>query len=139
MASKELLMAMNKAISMEIQVSIQYMWQHVQVTDIKYREISDKFKEIAIEEMKHAELIAERIFALGELPTTESSPVHVGEDLKEMLSQDIKDEKSTVELYKEVIGMAEAERDHDTSELFTSILKDEEDHLDFFTSTLEEV
>jgi bacterioferritin len=139
MASKELLEMMNQAIAMEIQVSIQYMWQHIQWMGVKHYAVSGKFKEIAISEMKHAESIAERLFFLGELPTTEPTPVNVGKNLKEMLEQNVKDEQKAIDLYKKIIKKADEEGDLTTSEIFRHILVEEEDHLDFFTSILEEI
>ncbi len=49
---------LNKAIARELQVSIQYMWQHLQVMGVKAVSVQDKFKSTAITEMKHAEKIA---------------------------------------------------------------------------------
>lgn len=139
MASKELLNMLNEAIAGEIQVSIQYMWQHVQWKGIKAFAISSKLREIAIDEMKHAEAIAERLSFLGGIPTTKPKPIKVGETLEEMLKQDVKDEESTIELYKKIINKAIEEGDITTKALFEQILKEEEEHLDFFTSALEEV
>ena len=70
MASKELLELLNSAIAREIQVSIQYMWQHVQWKGVKAFSIKDELRKIAITEMKHAEAIAERLVYLGGEPTT---------------------------------------------------------------------
>jgi bacterioferritin (cytochrome b1) len=55
MASKELLELLNKAIAREIQVSIQYMWQHVQWRGVKAFSVKDELRKIAVTEMKHAE------------------------------------------------------------------------------------
>jgi Mn-containing catalase len=49
---------LNKAIAREIQVSIQYMWQHIQMVGVKGVAVQDKFQQTAIAEMKHAEMIA---------------------------------------------------------------------------------
>jgi bacterioferritin len=68
-ASKNLLELMNRGIARELQVSIQYMWQHVMVTGIKGVVVEGIFKEIAITEMKHAEEIAERLSYLNGTPT----------------------------------------------------------------------
>jgi bacterioferritin len=68
-ASKKLLELMNQGIARELQVSIQYMWQHVTVSGIKGAMVEDIFKEIAITEMKHAEEIAERLAYLDGAPT----------------------------------------------------------------------
>lgn len=135
--SKELLGLLNQAIAREMQVSIQYMWQHVLWSGVKHFAVKEEFKAIAIEEMKHAEAIAERLWYLGEKPTTKPEPIFVGETLKEMLEQDAKDEAGAITLYKDIIKLALSENDETTAELFRKILADEEEHHDTFTSLLE--
>ena len=137
--SKGLLTKLNEAIAREIQVSVQYMWQHVQWGGVKGFAVQDKLKSIAIEEMKHAEAIAERLYYLGGIPTTKPSPIFVGTTLKEMIAQDAKDEANAIKLYKEIVELARQEGDETTNRLFREILQQEEDHLDTFTSLLEEI
>lgn len=139
MASKELLELMNKGIAREIQVSVQYMWQHVQWSGVKGFTVKDELKSIAISEMKHAEAIAERLFYLGEKPTTKPAPIFVGDTLKEMIEADKKAEEEAIQLYKEIIDLARKEGDETTNRLFRQILADEEDHHDTFVSLLEEI
>ncbi len=139
MASKKLLDMLNTAIAREIQVSVQYMWQHVQWGGVKGFATKDAFEEIARQEMKHAETIAERLFYLGGTPTTKPDPINVGKTLKDMIKQDTKDEENAIKLYKEIIALAQKENDGTTAFLFMEILKDEEDHHDTFTSLLEQV
>ncbi len=137
MASKQLLELLNNGIAREIQVSIQYMWQHVQVTGIESVAVEDIFKRIAITEMKHAEEIAERLAYLGGTPTTKPAPIFIGGSLKEMLKTDIKAEKEAIALYKKTIKTADKEGDSTTRRLFEKILADEEGHHDTFTKLLE--
>lgn len=139
MASKELMEMLNKAIARELQVAIQYMWQHVQWKGTKGFAVKDELKKIGITEMKHAEAIAERLSYLGGIPTTKPEPIFVGKELKEMLMQDKKDEEGAVKLYKELIAVARKENDETTKKLFQGILADEEEHHDTFTSLLEEL
>jgi len=139
MASKELLNLLNKAIARELQVSIQYMWQHVLWRGAKGFAVQEELKKIAVTEMKHAEAIAERLAYLGGEPTTKPEPIFVGKSLKEMIEQDRKDEEGAIELYKKIIQKAREEGDETTRRLFGSILVDEEEHHDFFTSLLEEI
>jgi bacterioferritin len=136
MASKKLMDMMNKSIAREIQVSIQYMWQHVQWKGADHFAVKDEFKNIAIEEMKHAEDIAERLAFFGGTPTTKPEPIFVGKNLKQMLTQDVKDEKGAIKLYTAVIDLATKEKDYTTVELFKKILAAEEDHLDTFSGLL---
>ncbi|MDI6897923.1 ferritin-like domain-containing protein [Methanocella conradii] len=138
MSSKELLDLLNKAVARELQVSIQYMWQHVQWSGVKGYAVHDEFKSIGIVEMKHAEKIAERLFYLGGKPTTEPAPITVGENLKDMLKEDIKAEETAINLYKEIIEVAEKEGDVTTAHLFRGILEQEEEHHDVFTTLIED-
>ncbi|MGB9677559.1 MAG: ferritin-like domain-containing protein [Candidatus Ratteibacteria bacterium] len=138
-SQKELLELLNEAIARELQVSIQYMWQHVQWRGVKGFAVQEELKKVAITEMKHAEAIAERLFYLGGTPTTIPTPIFVGENLKEMIERDVKDEEGAIQLYKKIIDIAKKEDDEVTHRLFRSILADEEEHHDLFTSLLEEI
>lgn len=138
MISNELMEKLQKAVARELQVSIQYMWQHVLAKGIKAEVVGKLFKEIAITEMKHAEEIAERIAYYGGIPITKPDPITIGANLKEMLEIDKKAEEEAVTLYKEIIKLAEKEEDYVTRKLFEEILEEEEMHLDKFSSLLEE-
>jgi len=138
-ASEKLLDMLNQAIAREIQVSIQYMWQHVQWSGVKGFAVQEELKQIAITEMKHAEAIAERLFYLGGIPTTKPSPIFVGKTLKEMISQDVKNEVEAIDLYQKIIALARKEGDETTNRLLREILQQEEDHHDTFTTLLEEI
>lgn len=139
MASPELLDLLNKAIARELQVSIQYMWQHVLWKGVKGYAVKDAFKTISITEMKHAEEIAERLNYLGGMPTTAPDPITIGNDLKEMLEADRESEEAAIRLYKHIIKVAKSEEDEVTARMFRKILTDEEEHHDTFTTLLEEV
>ncbi len=132
----ELLELLNKAIAREIGVSIQYMWQHVMAMGMKSPEIKDIFEDIAIVEMKHAEKIAERLFYLGGIPTTKPTPINVGDSLKDMIELDLKAEDEAIELYTEIIKVADGEGDSTTRLLFEEILAEEEEHKHTFTILL---
>jgi len=135
-ASKKLLELMNKGIARELQVAIQYMWQHVLVTGLKGAMVADVFKEIAITEMKHAEEIAERLAYLGGIPTLKPDPIFVGSDLEEMLRLDEKAEEEAITLYRQTIKVAGDEGDSTSRRLFERILAEEEEHIDTFSKLL---
>jgi len=137
MASAKLLDMLNQAIARELQVSIQYMWQHVQWKGVEGYAVSEEFKKIAITEMKHAEKIAERLWYLGGKPTTAPNLVVVGEKLEEMINVDVKAELEAISMYKEIMDLAEKEGDVATREIFEEIEEEEEEHHDIFTSLLE--
>ncbi len=136
MVSDELKDMLNRAIAREIQVSIQYMWQHVLAKGFEGEIVKPELRKIAIVEMTHAELIAERLAYLGGVPTTEPAPITVGRDVREMIELDIKAEEEAIGLYRKIIRKALDEEDYTTAKLFEQILQDEEVHHDYFTSVL---
>ncbi len=136
--NKDLKEMLNDAIAREIQVSIQYMWQHVQSVGLKGEVVKGAFKKIAITEMKHAEAIAERLVMLGGTPTTKPTPITVGNNIDEMLKIDKKAEDEAISMYKEIINAAQCVGDFTTAKLFIEILADEEEHAATFESFLSE-
>ena len=137
MASQKLLEMLNKAIARELQVTVQYMWQHVQWSGVEHYAVADEFKDIAIQEMKHSEKIAERLWYLGGVPTTKPTQITVGGELYEMVDLNIMAEQEAIDMYKGIVKMAEGEGDITTAFIFREILEDEEEHHDFFTSVKE--
>jgi bacterioferritin len=137
MASKELMDKLNSAIARELQVSVQYIWQHVMATGLNAEPVKEVFKKIAITEMKHAEEVAERLNYLGGRPTTKPSPIIIGESLKEMIENDKKAEEEAIALYREIIEIADKEKDYTTKRLFEQILSEEEEHHGEFSGLLE--
>lgn len=137
MASKKLLEKLNDAIASEMQVSIQYMWQHIMIKGINAQAIGPVFRLTAIAEMMHAELIAERLDYLGGVPTTKPAPINVGKTAKDMLTIDKKAEEEAIAMYKGIIKLAEKESDYTTKKLFEQILSDEENHHNTFSTLLE--
>ena len=137
MASKQLIEMLNKAISLELQVAIQYMWQHVRIYGFDHLAIAEELKNIAIVEMKHAESIAERVDYLGGIPTTNPAKITVGDTPVEMITNDMMAEEEGIAFYKSIIERATEEKDYVTRELFEQILTDEEDHHNVFRTLLE--
>jgi len=135
-ASAALTDMLQKAIAREIQVSVQYMWQHVMAKGLESAGIADVFEDVAITEMKHAEKIAERLFYFDVVPTTKPDPIKVGGSLREMLEADAAAEVEAIDLYKAIIKQAASEGDSTTRLLFEQILADEEAHHDTFTTLL---
>ena len=135
-ASDELLELMNRAIAREMQVSIQYMWQHIQWVGVKGFSVRDQLKLIAINEMTHAEMIADRLNYLGGVPTNKPDEINVGETLKEMIENNSRAEEGAIILYKQIINKCRDEDDVVTRKLFEQILEDEENHLDMFEGWL---
>jgi bacterioferritin len=136
LVSQKLLEFLNKGIARELQVSIQYMWQHVQVTGLNGAFVEDVFRRIAMAEMKHAERLAERLDYLNGVPTTKPDPIFVGGSLIEMLKQDEQNEEEAIILYKQAIQVASEEGDYVTRRMLEDILAEEENHINTFGKLL---
>ncbi len=132
MVSKTLLELLNKGISRELQVSIQYMWQSIQVTGMYGEVAKGVFGKIAIAEMKHAHQLAERIDCLDGIPTVKPGEIHVGDSLIEMLRDDEQNEEEAITLYKQAIQVAQKEGDYTTRRMLEEILAEEENHINTF-------
>jgi len=135
-ASPKLTEMMNQAIAGELQAIVQYMWHHIMVKGMHSSSLMEVFEAISVEEMKHAEKIAERLFYFDVTPTTKPTPIAVGGDATQMLKANVKAEEEAITLYKAIIKQAISEGDDTTQHLFAEILAAEERHHDTFTTLL---
>jgi bacterioferritin len=134
---------LNKAVSRELQVSIQYMLQHAKMEKLMQKTIPENIlldkttydamgtflREFAIQEMKHAADIMERIYYLGGEATTKSDKPVVGNSLVEFAKSGVKAEEEALMLYRKIIKAAAKVGDRETRKLFQKIYAEEETHL----------
>ncbi len=139
----EYLNLLNQAVSREIQVAIQYMLQHAKMEKLirkiipenilldktTYDAVGKFLREIAIQEMKHAADVMERIYYLGGSATTKSGKVSVGNTLSEFARNGVKAEEEALVLYRKIIEAAAKMEDWETREMFEKIYTEEEKHL----------
>ncbi len=92
----------------------------------------------SIGEMKHADLLMDRIFTLDGLPNLQDlSKILVGEDVPEALACDLKAEVGAQATIKAGIAHCESVRDYVSRELLQKILDDTEEHIDFLETQIE--
>ena len=97
--------ALNKARSMELHAIHQYMNQHYNLDDMDYGELAANMKLIAIDEMRHCEMFAERIKELGGEPTSEvAGKVIKGQEVKAIYSSDSDSEDDTIFDHTDTLG-----------------------------------
>jgi bacterioferritin len=131
--SKKVIDLLNQARSRELTAISQYMAQHYELEDQDFGKLGTKLKEIAIQEMKHAETLAERILYLKGEPTSKPDGVaKKGQKIQEMLTTDIGLEAQAIKMYNDASVTCAAEKDQVSKEVFETLLKDEETHLDIF-------
>ena len=131
--SQKVIDLLNKARSRELTAISQYMAQHYELEDQDFGKLATKLKEIAIQEMKHAEKLAERILFLKGEPTSKPDAVaKKGQKIQEMLTTNIALEAQAIKMYNEASVTCATEKDQISKELFEELLKDEEIHLNIF-------
>lgn len=137
---KNVIDALNKARSMELQAIHQYMVQQYVVEGMDYGQLSAYLKLIAIDEMRHAEEFAERVDALGGTPTCENAgPITQGQTIQEIFPFDEGLEANTVKTYIELADICHKNGDPISAGLFMEIIKQEEIHLGYYSDTAKHI
>jgi bacterioferritin len=131
--SKKVIDLLNAARSRELSAITQYMAQHYELEDQDFGKLAKKLKEVGIQEMKHAEALAERILFLKGEPTSKPDAIaKKSQPIMEMLKTDILLEAQAIKMYNEAAGVCAAEKDQISKQLFEKLLGEEEGHLNDF-------
>jgi bacterioferritin len=126
---------LNKARAMELQAITQYMNQHYNLDDMDYGDLAAKIKLIAIDEMRHAEMFAERIKELAGEPTIDpAEQAQKGQEIKYIFSFDAKLEDDTIDAYNEFLLVCRENGDSISVKLFEAIIDEEQIHFNYFDS-----
>lgn len=99
MARTELLENLNQALSLELAGIIQYSQHSYLVTGVEREIYKEFFRDSAEEANDHAQLLGDKIVALGGIPTVEPAMIRQSTELKEMLSQDLELERDAMAAY----------------------------------------
>jgi len=134
--SKKIIDALNLDRAYELAAIVQYMGHHYEAEGLESPAVIDIFKKTSIDEMKHAEMLAEKIVYLGGVPVQKPTEVIRGGELKKMIKDDLAAENGAIKRYKEHIKLCEKEGDPATRLMLEQILSDEEDHADTWETTL---
>ncbi|MFP4393070.1 MAG: ferritin-like domain-containing protein [Desulfohalobiaceae bacterium] len=124
---------LNTAREMELHAIYQYMNQHYGLDDMDYGELAKNIKLIAIDEMRHAEMFAERVKELGGEPVAQSEQkVQKGQKVEQIFAHDSKLEDDTVDTYNQFLQTCRENGDSITAKLFEQIIDEEQEHLSYF-------
>mgnify|MGYP000268303234 CR=1 FL=1 len=123
---------LNKALTNELTAINQY-WLHYRVLDDwGVHKLAEYERHESIDEMKHADQLAERVLFLEGLPNFQAiHKLKVGENVEEILKADLAMEMEAIPLLRDAIEYCEKVRDYVSRDLFSSILESEEEHVDF--------
>lgn len=134
--SKKIIDALNEDREFELAAIMQYMGHHYQAEGMESPAIIELFKKTAMDEMRHAEALAERIVYLGGAPTTKPAQIMKGGELRKMVSDDLTAENEAIARYKNHIKLCTDEGDPTTRHMLEEILAQEEEHADLWETTL---
>ncbi|MCX6898060.1 MAG: ferritin-like domain-containing protein [Verrucomicrobia bacterium] len=124
---------LNKARASELAAILQYMSQHYELADNDYGQFAQQLKLIAIDEMRHAEMLAERILILGGTPTSQPDmPVKKKMPVLEIMKYNAELEEGAVRDYNESLQICRECRDSLSAKIFEQLITEEQVHLDHF-------
>ena len=129
---------LNKALRHELTAVNQY-WLHYRLLDNwGLKDLAKQWRKESIEEMEHADKLIERIIFFDGFPNMQVlDPLHIGQDVKEILDCDLAAELSARALYQEAAHYCNGVKDYVTRDLFEKLMSDEEHHIDFLETQLD--
>jgi len=135
---KKVLERLNEALKNELTATNQY-WLHYRLLDNwGVHKLAEFERSESIDEMKHADRLAERILFLDGLPNFQAlGRLHVGENVEEILKGDMELELEALGQLKGAIAHCETVRDYVSRDLFSDILENEEQHIDMLEQQFE--
>jgi len=132
-AKKNVIVVLNKARSMELHAISQYMNQHYNLDDMDYGDLAAKMKLIAIDEMRHAEMFAERIKELDGEPTADlAAKVQKGQKVEKIFPFDANQEDNTIAEYNQFLKVCQNNGDSVSAKMFEAIIDEEQIHYNYF-------
>jgi bacterioferritin len=136
----KVLQTLNKLLTEELTAVNQYIVHSEMCENWGYGRLHEIIKKRAIDEMKHAEKLIARILFLEGLPIVSTlNEIHIGGDIEKQLNNDHGAELDAVRSYNIAIKEAVEMQDNGSRELLESILKDEEDHVDWLEAQLDQI
>jgi bacterioferritin len=131
---------LNVQLADELTAINQYIVHSEMCANWGYKELHEAIEKRAVQEMKHAESLIARILFLEGCPTvSQLNKVNIGADVAAQLANDHAAEEGAIETYNDGIRLAVEVGDNGTRELFESILKEEEEHIDWLEAQLDQI
>ena len=135
----KVLSELNKALREELTAINQYFLHAEMCENWGYNRLSEYIKKQSIGEMKHAEVLLERILFLDGSPSMQPLELTVGGTVKAMIESDLALEISAVKQYNRSVQIATEEGDNGSRDLLVQLLKDEEGHVDWLEAQVHQI
>lgn len=131
---------LNAALSAELTAIIQYMTQSEMCSNWGYKLLGDRTKARAIEEMKHAEGLIERIIFFDSVPEVSIGlKPRLGKNVPEQMKINLEDEHDAVRQYNEAAKVCMQMKDDGSRALFEHMIEDEERHVLYLEAQLQSI
>lgn len=138
--NEKVIATLNDLLSDELTAVNQYMVHAGMDENWGYEKLHDAVEKRAITEMKHAESLIDRLLFLEGVPIVSNlKKINIGAKVETQLAHDLDAEIDAVKGYNAGIKLAVEVGDNGTRELFESILKDEEEHVDWLEAQLDQI
>jgi len=135
---KKVIEYLNKALKHELTAINQFFLHARMLEDWGLEKYNKKEYEESIEEMQHADKLIKRILFLDGLPNLQDlGKLLIGESVREILDNDREIEVGALDLYREAVAYCEQVQDYATRDLFSQLLAEEEEHLDWLDTEIE--
>ena len=135
----EVLEQLNHALRDELTAINQYFLHAEMAENWGYKKYSKYIKKQSIDEMKHAEMLMERILFLDGTPSMDPMSLTIGKSVKDMIESDLNLEHGAVDSYNEFIRVCVEKGDNGSRDLFVRLLKDEEGHVDWLEAQVHQI
>jgi bacterioferritin len=136
----KLIAELNLLLGEELTAINQYMVHAEMNGNWGYTRLEDLIEKRAVNEMKHAEKLIERILFLeGQPVVSKLNPIHIGQDVPKQIASDLKAELTAVKHYNEVVKLAADVGDYATQDILKGILNDEDDHVDVIEENQDQI
>ncbi len=138
--NEKIIAKLNDLLADELTAINQYMVHSEMCDDWGYEKLHKAVEKRAIDEMKHAEKLIGRILFLEGKPVVSNlKKIDIGPEVEQQHKNDWNAENGAIKSYNDGIKLTTELGDNGTRELLESILKDEEDHIDWLESQLDQI
>jgi bacterioferritin len=128
---------LNEQLTAELTAINQYFLHAKMQENWGYTKLAAHTRYESIDEMKHAEVLTDRILFLEGLPNFQKLfPLRIGETVKEQFNADMMIEREAVDRLRRGIDHMRSVGDVTSARIFEDILKDEEHHIDYLETQL---